>query len=33
VWKKITLNSEIDILRNKYYNRDIRFLLGLKYWL
>jgi len=33
VWKKITLNTEIDILRNKYYSRDIRFLLGLKYWL
>ncbi|MFQ6605890.1 MAG: hypothetical protein ACE5D2_08825 [Fidelibacterota bacterium] len=31
LWKKITVDSEMDVLRNKYYRRDIRFLLGLRY--
>jgi len=31
VWKKIVINSEIHVLKNKYYKNDTRFQFGMRY--
>lgn len=31
-WKKLTLDSQLQLLNNRYYSHDVRFLFRMQYW-